>query len=40
MMDECGLTGTRWYPLTFGIATLYAGVKPASENNADTTVSE
>lgn len=29
MMDECGLEGTRWYPLTFGIATLYTGVKPA-----------
>ena len=29
LMDECGLEGTRWYPLTFGIATLYTGVKPA-----------
>jgi demethylmenaquinone methyltransferase/2-methoxy-6-polyprenyl-1,4-benzoquinol methylase len=23
-----GLTGIRWYPLTFGIATLYVGAKP------------
>jgi demethylmenaquinone methyltransferase/2-methoxy-6-polyprenyl-1,4-benzoquinol methylase len=30
IMDECGLEGTRWYPLTFGIATLYTGVKPAA----------
>ncbi|QDT25772.1 UbiE/COQ5 methyltransferase [Gimesia panareensis] len=30
LMDECGLEGTRWYPLTFGIATLYTGVKPAA----------
>ena len=28
LMDECGLQGTRWYPLTFGIATLYVGTKP------------
>jgi len=34
LMDECGLEGTRWYPLTFGIATLYTGVKPAVTETA------
>ena len=23
-----GLTDVRWYPLTFGVATLYVGTKP------------
>lgn len=36
IMDECGLEGTRWYPLTFGIATLYTGVKPAAPAAATT----
>jgi demethylmenaquinone methyltransferase/2-methoxy-6-polyprenyl-1,4-benzoquinol methylase len=27
-----GLTEVRWHPLTFGIATLYIGRKPASES--------
>lgn len=40
MMDECGLQGTRWYPLTFGIATLYAGVKPADQPSAASEASE
>lgn len=40
MMDECGLQGTRWYPLTFGIATLYAGVKPADEPSVNSVASE
>lgn len=40
MMDECGLQGTRWYPLTFGIATLYAGVKPANDTSAAAEASE
>ncbi|WP_298862830.1 bifunctional demethylmenaquinone methyltransferase/2-methoxy-6-polyprenyl-1,4-benzoquinol methylase UbiE [uncultured Gimesia sp.] len=41
LMDECGLTGTRWYPLTFGIATLYAGTKPTTaEQTTETTDSE
>lgn len=26
-LRRCGLTEVRWYPLTFGIATLYVGVK-------------
>ena len=25
-----GLVEVRWHPLTFGIATLYVGVKPAA----------
>jgi len=28
MMTECGLTTVTWTPLTFGIATLYVGVRP------------
>ena len=27
-LREHGLTDVRWYPLTFGIATLYVGTKP------------
>jgi ubiquinone/menaquinone biosynthesis C-methylase UbiE len=26
-MEQHGLTETRYHPLTFGIATLYVGVK-------------
>jgi demethylmenaquinone methyltransferase/2-methoxy-6-polyprenyl-1,4-benzoquinol methylase len=29
-----GLTDVRWYPLTFGIATLYIGTKPCSRGAA------
>jgi len=29
ILEECGLEAVRWYPLTFGIATLYLGQKPA-----------
>jgi ubiquinone/menaquinone biosynthesis methyltransferases len=29
IMDECGLEKTTFTPLTFGIATLYVGTKPA-----------
>jgi len=29
-----GLTDVRWYPLTFGIATLYVGTKPLSRDAA------
>jgi ubiquinone/menaquinone biosynthesis C-methylase UbiE len=29
-MREAGLTDITWTPLTFGIATLYAGRKPVS----------
>jgi demethylmenaquinone methyltransferase/2-methoxy-6-polyprenyl-1,4-benzoquinol methylase len=28
-----GLRGVRWYPLTFGIATLYVGTKARLELN-------
>jgi demethylmenaquinone methyltransferase/2-methoxy-6-polyprenyl-1,4-benzoquinol methylase len=28
-MRQHGLTEVRWYPLTFGVATLYVGTKPA-----------
>lgn len=28
-MQSAGLTGVRFYPMTFGIATLYVGEKPA-----------
>lgn len=28
LLGSRGLTGTRMYPLTFGVATLYTGVKP------------
>ena len=31
VMQSCGLTNITWTPLTFGIATLYVGVKPAKE---------
>jgi demethylmenaquinone methyltransferase/2-methoxy-6-polyprenyl-1,4-benzoquinol methylase len=27
ILEECGLKNVRWYPLTFGIATLYVGQK-------------
>lgn len=40
LMDECGLTGTRWYPLTFGIATLYVGQKLKAEQNTEASASE
>lgn len=30
LMHEAGLTETTWTPLTFGIATLYVGVKPGA----------
>lgn len=40
LMDECGLTGTRWYPLTFGIATLYVGTKPVPSDGREKPVSE
>jgi demethylmenaquinone methyltransferase/2-methoxy-6-polyprenyl-1,4-benzoquinol methylase len=30
-MRQHGLTEVRWHPLTFGIATLYVGVKPANQ---------
>jgi demethylmenaquinone methyltransferase/2-methoxy-6-polyprenyl-1,4-benzoquinol methylase len=29
-MERAGLTEVRWHPLTFGVATLYVGVKPAN----------
>lgn len=29
-MEECGLEAVSWRPLTFGIATLYIGQKPAA----------
>lgn len=32
IMRECGLGPVRWKPLTFGIATLYCGVKPHAES--------
>ena len=38
LMDECGLQGTRWYPLTFGIATLYVGTKPELTNEGENSV--
>jgi len=28
-LTRCGLTDVNWHPLTFGIATLYVGTKPA-----------
>lgn len=28
IMEKCGLTQVEWKPLTFGIATLYCGIKP------------
>ncbi len=35
LMEQCGLREVRFTPLTFGIATLYVGLKPArSEANA------
>ena len=30
IMERCGLTAVKWKPLTFGIATLYWGKKPAT----------
>lgn len=30
IMSSCGLSEVRWTPLTFGIATLYVGQKPAA----------
>jgi demethylmenaquinone methyltransferase / 2-methoxy-6-polyprenyl-1,4-benzoquinol methylase len=30
IMEKCGLTKVEWQPLTFGIATLYSGIKPGS----------
>jgi demethylmenaquinone methyltransferase/2-methoxy-6-polyprenyl-1,4-benzoquinol methylase len=32
-MQQCGLTSVTWTPLTFGIATLYVGIKPAVNSN-------
>lgn len=29
-MEACGLANVKWTPLTFGIATLYVGQKPAA----------
>jgi demethylmenaquinone methyltransferase / 2-methoxy-6-polyprenyl-1,4-benzoquinol methylase len=29
LLEDCGLTDVMWTPLTFGIATLYIGRKPA-----------
>jgi len=34
LMEEAGLDEVRFHPLTFGIATLYIGRKPATENPA------
>jgi len=31
LMRRCGLVETRWHRLTFGIASLYVGTKPAGE---------
>ncbi len=39
LMDDCGLVGTRWYPLTFGIATLYVGVKQVPVDEKEQSVS-
>lgn len=39
LMDDCGLVGTRWYPLTFGIATLYVGVKQVPLDEKEQSVS-
>jgi hypothetical protein len=30
-----GLTDVRWYPLTFGIATLYVGTKRSGLSGSD-----
>jgi len=30
MMNSCGLENATWQPLTFGLATVYVGTKPAS----------
>src|SRR4051812_28763902 len=35
LLASRGLVETRLYPLTFGIATLYVGVKPASDRDRD-----
>ena len=32
-MDSAGLVRTGYTPLTFGVATVYTGVKPAAENS-------
>ncbi|MBM83658.1 MAG: bifunctional demethylmenaquinone methyltransferase/2-methoxy-6-polyprenyl-1,4-benzoquinol methylase UbiE [Planctomycetaceae bacterium] len=29
MMEQCGMTDVTWTPMTFGVATLYVGVKHA-----------
>ncbi len=31
IMEECGLSNTSFTPLTFGIATLYVGIKPEAQ---------
>ncbi len=31
-LESCGLTGVTWVPLTFGIATLYVGQKPLTND--------
>src|SRR5439155_2933098 len=33
-LRQHGLTDVRWYPLTFGIATLYVGTKPFNRDAA------
>jgi demethylmenaquinone methyltransferase/2-methoxy-6-polyprenyl-1,4-benzoquinol methylase len=30
MMNSCGLSRVTWKPLTFGLATIYVGIKPTS----------
>ena len=37
IMRECGLVETVWKPLTFGIATLYTGVKPPLQRQPPAT---
>ena len=34
-LEQHGLVEVRWQPLTFGIATLYVGVKPGARRTAD-----
>lgn len=35
-MQQCGLSSVTWTPLTFGIATLYVGQKPATEPHSQS----
>ena len=36
-MEQAGLTEVRWHSLTFGVATLYVGVKPAPASMSNAT---